>query len=115
MATEPDMLSVTIFGSEYKIKGADPEYIGEVAAYVDAKMRELDRRLSSGSPARIAILTSLNIADELFRERMEKDRLMTDLKGKAEPWGPAFALAWRRRPRKLRRVPDPGGGSRKGN
>src|SRR5258706_132417 len=44
MATEPDTLSVTIFGSEYKIKGADPDYIGEVAAYVDSKMRELQRR-----------------------------------------------------------------------
>ena len=64
MATEQNTLSVTIFGSEYKIKGADPDYIGEVAAYVDEKMRELDRRLSpSGSPAKIAILASLNIAD----------------------------------------------------
>lgn len=90
MATEPDTLSVTIFGSEYKIKGADPVYIGEVAAYVDAKMRELERRLTSGSPTKIAILTSLNIADELFRERMEKDRLATDLKGKARSLGAAL-------------------------
>jgi cell division protein ZapA len=87
MATEPDTLSVTIFGSEYKIKGADPDYIGEVAAYVDAKMRELERRLSSGTPAKIAILTSLNLADELFRERNERDRLVTDLKGKARTLG----------------------------
>jgi cell division protein ZapA len=90
MATEPDTLSVTIFGSEYKIKGADPDYIGEVAAYVDAKMRELERRLTSGSPAKIAILTSLNIADELFRERNERDRLVTDLKGKARTMGSAL-------------------------
>ena len=90
MATEPDTLSVTIFGSEYKIKGADPDYIGEVAAYVDAKMRELERRLSSGTPAKIAILTSLNIADELFRERNERARLVTDLKGKARTMGSAL-------------------------
>src|SRR5437867_11034263 len=90
MATEPDTLSVTIFGSEYKIKGADPEYIREVAAYVDAKMRELERRLSSGSPTKVAILTSLNIADELFREREEKSRLMTDLKGTAQTLGSAL-------------------------
>jgi cell division protein ZapA len=95
MATEPDTLSVTIFGSEYKIKGADPEYIGEVAKYVDSKMRELDRRLSSGSPAKIAILTSLNIADELFRERMEKDRLVADLKGKARTLGTALDASMR--------------------
>jgi len=95
MATEPDTLSVTIFGSEYKIKGADPEYIGEVAAYVDAKMRELERRLSSGSPAKVAVLTSLNIADELFRERKERERLITDLKGKARTLGSALDASLR--------------------
>jgi cell division protein ZapA len=95
MATEPDTLSVTIFGSEYKIKGADPEYIGEVAKYVDSKMRELERRLSSAPPAKIAILTSLNIADELFRERMEKDRFVTDLKGKARTLGTALDACMR--------------------
>lgn len=87
MATEPNMLSVTIFGSEYKIKGADPEYIGEVAAYVDSKMRDLERRLSSATPTKIAILTSLNLADELFREREQNGRLLTDLKGRARMLG----------------------------
>ncbi len=95
MATEPDTLSVTIFGSEYKIKGADPDYIGEVAAYVDSKMRELERRLSSGAPAKIAILTSLNIADELFRERNERERLLTELKGKARSLGVALDASLR--------------------
>jgi len=83
MTTEPNTLSVTIFGSEYKIKGADPDYIGEVAAYVDAKMRELERRLSAATPTRIAILTSLNLADELFREREQNGKLLSDLTGKA--------------------------------
>ncbi len=87
MATESDTQTVTIFGTEYKIKGADPEYIGEVASYVDAKMRELEHRISSGTPTKIAILTSLHIADELFRERQERDRLVTDLKGKAKTLG----------------------------
>jgi cell division protein ZapA len=95
MATEPDTLSVTIFGAEYKIKGADPDYIGEVAAYVDSKMRELERRLSSGAPAKIAILTSLNIADELFRERKERERLLTELKGKARSLGTALDASLR--------------------
>jgi len=90
MATEQNTLSVTIFGSEYKIKGADPEYIGEVAAYVDAKMRDLERRLSGGSPTKIAILASLNIADELFHEREEKSRHLTELRGQAQNLGSAL-------------------------
>ena len=90
MPTEPNTQSVTIFGSEYKIRGADPDYIQVVAAYVDGKMRELEQRLPAGTPAKLAILTSLNIADELFRERNERDRLVTDLKGKARTMGSAL-------------------------
>ena len=95
MATEQNTLSVTIFGSEYKIKGADPQYIGEVAAYVDAKMRDLERRLSGGSPTKIAILASLNIADELFHEREEKSQHLTELRGQAQNLGSALDAALR--------------------
>jgi cell division protein ZapA len=84
MSSEPKTLSVTIFGSEYKIKGADPAYIQEVAAYVDGKMRELEGRLAAGTPTKIAILTSMNIADELFRQREELRRLESELKARAE-------------------------------
>jgi cell division protein ZapA len=84
VGSEPDTLSVTIFGSEYKIKGADPDYIQTVAAYVDGKMRELEKRLATGTPTRIAILASLNIADELFRERAERDRLDGELVDRAK-------------------------------
>lgn len=84
VGAEPNTLSVTIFGSEYKIKGADPDYIQTVAAYVDGKMRELERRLATGTPTKIAILASLNIADELFRERAERGRLDAELAQRAK-------------------------------
>jgi len=86
MTTEPNTQSVTIFGSEYKIRGADPDYIQVVAAYVDGKMRELEQRLPAGSPTKLAILTSLNIADELFREREEKTRRDTELRERTKDW-----------------------------
>ena len=84
VGSESDTLSVMIFGSEYKIKGADPDYIQTVAKYVDVKMRELDKRLASSTPTKIAILASLNIADELFRERAERDRLDKELVDRAK-------------------------------
>jgi cell division protein ZapA len=86
MPTEPNTQSVTIFGSEYKIRGADPDYIQVVAAYVDGKMRELEQRLPAGSPTKLAILTSLNIADELFREREERTRRDTELRERTKDW-----------------------------
>ncbi len=84
MSSEPKTLSVMIFGSEYKIKGADPAYIQEVAAYVDGKMRELESRLTTGTPTKIAILTSMNVADELFRQREELGRLEAELRERAQ-------------------------------
>jgi len=86
MPTEPNTQSVTIFGSEYKIRGADPDYIQVVAAYVDGKMRELEQRLPAGTPTKLAILTSLNIADELFREREERTRRDTELRERTKDW-----------------------------
>jgi len=69
-------LRVNIYGSEYPIRGiADEEYILKVAGYVDAKMREIDQKVSVKSALKIAILAALNITDELFREKLEKEEI----------------------------------------
>jgi cell division protein ZapA len=65
-----NVVSVQIFGHSYTIRGeADQEYIMGVAAYVDRKMREITEKLPVASLSKVAILASLNIADELFKER----------------------------------------------
>ncbi|MBN1884658.1 MAG: cell division protein ZapA [Candidatus Krumholzibacteriota bacterium] len=72
--TETSTEKVEIFGQEYKIKGVgDPRYIHKIAGYVDMKMREIAHSSGIMSQSRIAILTALNIADELFQERESKD------------------------------------------
>jgi cell division protein ZapA len=65
------VVQVDIFGSQYTIKkgGEDPGYIQRVAAYVDQKMREINDKLPVASVSKVAVLTSLNLADELFKER----------------------------------------------
>ena len=76
MADEKGVVSVDIFGSQYTIKkgSEDSDYIVRVAAYVDQKMREINERLPVASVAKVAVLTSLNLADELFKERDGKVR-----------------------------------------
>jgi len=70
-------VTVEIFGHEYKIKGdADPEYMAEIARYVDGKMKEVAKGAPVGSLAKIGILAALNIAEELFRMREEKTRVV---------------------------------------
>jgi len=63
----PD-IRVQVFGSEYRIASdADPEHIREVARYIDHKMREVASSLSLRSVSKIAVLTAVNLADELFK------------------------------------------------
>ena len=63
-------VQVEIFGQVYSIKGNDdPAYISELARYLDSKMKEVQGGTGTGDPLRVAILTALTLADELYRVR----------------------------------------------
>lgn len=69
-----NVVQVQIFGHSYTIRGeAEQDYILGVAAYVDRKMREVTEKLPVASLSKVAILASLNIADELFKERAQRE------------------------------------------
>ncbi|MBP8137189.1 MAG: cell division protein ZapA, partial [Candidatus Eisenbacteria bacterium] len=69
------VVHVQILGQQLAIRGeADQEYILGVAGYVDRKMREITDKLPVASLSKVAILASLNIADELFKERASRER-----------------------------------------
>ena len=70
-----NVVQVQIFGNSYTIRGeAEQDYILDVAAYVDRKMREVTEKLPVASLSKVAVLASLNIADELFKERADRVR-----------------------------------------
>jgi cell division protein ZapA len=70
-----NVVQVQIFGHSYTIRGeADQDYIMGVASYVDQKMREITEKVPVASLSKVAILASLNIADELFKERRKHER-----------------------------------------
>lgn len=76
-----NVVQVEIFGHSYTIRGeANQEYILEVATYVDRKMREITEKLPVASLSKVAILASLNIADELFKERVRREIEDRDLR-----------------------------------
>jgi cell division protein ZapA len=65
-----NVVQVQIFGHTYTIRSeAEQTYILDVASYVDRKMREITEKLPVASLSKVAVLASLNIADELFKER----------------------------------------------
>ena len=71
-------VDVEIFGKVYTVRGdKDPDYVRRVAEFVDRKMREIAQVTDTVSTSRIAILASLNIADELMTMLEEAEELMS--------------------------------------
>lgn len=71
MSQKPSQVEVEIFDQSYSVRGADPEHVKAVAAFVDKEMREVSRASGAVDSVRIAVLAALNIADELIQLRAE--------------------------------------------
>jgi len=68
--SEGQVVPVEIHGQRYSIRTAlDPEYVAQLAAYVDEKMRAASDSAAPTDSLRLAVLAALNVADELFRCR----------------------------------------------
>ena len=66
--------TVEIFGQTYSVRGeGDPDYLMELARFVDTRMRDVAAQVSTVDPMKIAILAALNIADEFSRYRRERE------------------------------------------
>ncbi|MDR2728213.1 MAG: cell division protein ZapA [Chitinispirillales bacterium] len=65
-----ESIRVVIFGIEYSIKGdADTETTKQVAQYVNSKIAEIQEVTASRDNMKIAVLSALNIAGELFETK----------------------------------------------
>ena len=70
---------VRVGGKEYGLVSADPpEYMHRVAAYVDRKLEEtaMATRLPTNM---VAVLVSLNMADDLMKSHDQNSRLRREL------------------------------------
>jgi len=68
-------VTITIMGEEYTIKGdASPRHLKKVAEYVDDIMYQLAQSNPHMSRHKIAVLASINLADELLRLKMKKGK-----------------------------------------
>ena len=80
-----DSTEVEIFGQTYNVRGeGDPNYLTELARFVDTRMREVAAQVATVDPMKIAILAALNIADEFSRFRKERDTAAGIRMGKTE-------------------------------
>jgi len=75
--TGTNRVKVEIFNQEYFVKGNEnAEYIEMLAAYVDRRMRMIEQRNHSLSIVKVAVLTALNLADELNKLQEDYDELV---------------------------------------
>ena len=69
---------VEIFDQAYNLRGSDPEYILNLAEYVDAKMRAVAEATNTIDTVRLAVLAALNIADEYHLLKRRQDNGSSD-------------------------------------
>ncbi|MFP4163315.1 MAG: cell division protein ZapA [Chitinispirillaceae bacterium] len=76
-----ESIRVVIFGVEYSIKGdVDTETTKQVAQYVNSKIAELHEISACRDNVKIAVLSALNIAGELFETKAKHEEDMKKLK-----------------------------------
>jgi cell division protein ZapA len=74
MDAKYDSTTVEIFGQAYHVRGdGDPNYLTELAQFVDSRMRQVAAEVATVDPMKIAILAALNIADEFSRYRRQRE------------------------------------------
>ncbi|MGI6469201.1 MAG: cell division protein ZapA [Syntrophomonadaceae bacterium] len=73
-------VTVAIFNEDYVVKGEEePEYIQMLASYVDRRMRMIFQRNPNLSSTKVAVLTALNLADELNKLQEDYDELVRSM------------------------------------
>lgn len=69
-------MKVEIFDQTYNVQvDGDESYLQKVAAFVDEKMRAVAESTRQVDSTRVAVLTALNIADELFALRKHQQEI----------------------------------------
>ena len=79
-----NVIKVPIMGQEYIVNTTAPEkYINDIAAYVNDKMSEIQNSgIEQDSQLRIAVLAAMNITDELFMGKENREKLFKTLEQK---------------------------------
>jgi cell division protein ZapA len=76
---------VHVGGQRYVVRSdADETYIRTLAAYVDDRLREVQKSSRPVSSQSLAVLAALNITDELFKERRKRLELRQQIKDKSK-------------------------------
>lgn len=80
-----NVVTVTINGVEYKLKGNENlEYLKEIADHVDNRVRYILRSNDKLDTCSASILTAINCVDEMLKMEMDIENLKKDIKEEEE-------------------------------
>ena len=78
-------MKIEIYDQMYNVNGEqDEEYLKELAAYVDGKMRTIAESTHMVDSLKVAVLAALNIADEMFTMRQKQQEIEGPLRKRVE-------------------------------
>lgn len=78
-------VTVQIAGVRYALKtDEDERWVKAVAALVDERFREIQKKARTPDTQAVAMLTALQIAEELFRERRDSGELRKKIREKSQ-------------------------------
>lgn len=85
MSEKAKNLTVNIYGQEYILKtDGDQDYINKIADYINSKMKEVEGTgLDANSQQlKIAVLSAMKIADELFQAIDKNSKIISTVETK---------------------------------
>jgi cell division protein ZapA len=78
-------VKIEIYDQSYSVQAdGNEEYLKELAAYVDDKMRTVAESARTVDSLKVAVLAALNIADELFALKQHQEKLEGPLRKRVE-------------------------------
>jgi cell division protein ZapA len=79
-------VKVEIYDQSYNVSASEQneDYLKELAAYVDAKMRSVAESAHTVDSLKVAVLAALNIADEMFTLRERQEQIEGPLRKRVE-------------------------------
>jgi len=78
-------VKIQIYDQSYNVNAdGNEEYLHELAAFVDGKMRSIAESTHMVDSLKVAVLAALNIADEMFQTRKRQQEIEGPLRQRVE-------------------------------
>lgn len=69
-----DPVKVTILGTDYSLRTNDEGLLAELAAEIDGELKSLQQKFPTQAPAKLAVLTALNVAEKIAHNQQNELR-----------------------------------------